>query len=226
MKKIRDHRFADIVMAALFAAIPASILCQTTSDGSMPQYYFLNFTQGKVIMKNGQVQTPMMNYNTVTEKMVFTRDEKYYDLSNPEMVDTVIIQDIRFVPAGKVFYEVLITGPAALFLQYKGELLPAGKPVGYGGTSQVASSTYVTTVDLSGGRYNLPLPTDFTVKISPVYWIRRNGGMVSFLNEKQFLNLFPDKTDKLKAFIRGNRIKIDRKEDVIKLVNYCTGLNN
>jgi len=218
--------YTKYILAISIALIPASLICQTTSDGSMPQYYFQDFTAAKVIMKNGQVQTPNLNYNTVTEKMVFIRDGKYYDIANPEMVDTVIIRDVKFVPVGDAFYEVLIGTEPALLLQYKGEVLPAGKPVGYGGTSQLAASTYLSSVDLSGGRYNLPLPSDYIVKIEPKYWIRKDDGMVSFINEKQFLGLFPEKSGQLRDFIKKSRIKIDRNEHVIKLVNYCNSLNN
>ena len=221
-----NRLYAKYILAISIVLIPASLICQTTSDGSMPQYYFQDFTAAKVKMKNGQVQTPNLNYNTVTEKMVFIRDGKYYDIANPEMVDTVIIRDVKFVPVGDAFYEVLIGTEPALLLQYKGEVLPAGKPVGYGGTSQLAASTYLSSVDLSGGRYNLPLPSDYIVKIEPKYWIRKDDGMVSFINEKQFLGLFPEKSGQLRDFIKKNRIKIDRNEHVIKLVNYCNSLNN
>ncbi len=221
---MQNRLFSKYLLAISIALIPASLISQTTSDGSMPQYYFQDFAEAKIIMKNGQVQTPTLNYNTVTEKMVFIRDGKYYDIANPEMVDTVIIRDVKFVPVGNAFYEVLIGTEPALLLQYKGEVLPAGKPVGYGGTSQLAASTYLSSVDLSGGRYNLPLPSDYIVKTEPKYWIRKDGGMVSFINEKQFLGLFPEKSDKLRDFIKKNRIKIDRIEHVIKLVNYCSSL--
>jgi len=48
------------------------------------------------------------------------------------MVDTVYLNDSKFVPEGKIFYEVLLSGPIDLFIQNKGDLMPAGKPVGYG----------------------------------------------------------------------------------------------
>jgi hypothetical protein len=102
--------------------------------------------------------------------------------------------------------------------------MSAGKQVGYGGTSQLASSVYVTSVELSGGRYNLPLPADFIVKITPVYWIRRNNEMSSFLTEKQFINLYPERAKEIKAFIKENRIKIENREHLKKLVNFCSSL--
>ena len=224
MKRVINKVIVRVLLTALVTAVPVMLVCQTTSDGSMPQYYFQNFTPGQAKLKGGQVQTPMLNYNTVTEKMVFTRDGKYYDISNPEMIDTVIVMGNRFVPVGRLFYEVLLTGPVALFIQHKGELLSAGKQVGYGGTSQLASSVYVTSVELSGGRYNLPLPAEFIVKVTPVYWIRRNNEMSSFLTEKQFINLYPERTKEIKAFIKDNRIKIENREHLKKLVNFCSSL--
>jgi hypothetical protein len=224
MKRIINQIIAKAVQTALLVAIPAMVLSQTASDGSMPQYYFEDFVSGTVKMKNGQIQTPLLNYNTVTERIVFVRDDNYYDLTNPEMVDTVTIQNIRFVPVGKVFYEVLLSGPTALFIQHKGSLLPAGKQVGYGGTSQLASAHYLSNIDLSSGRYNLPLPSDYIVNVTPIYWIRRDNELLSFINERQFMNLYPGKTDKIKAFTRENRIKFDRKEHLVRVVEFCNSL--
>ena len=223
---MKSQLFAKFILSVSIVLSPAFLNCQTNRDGSMPQYYFQDFIPSKVIMKNGQIQTPNLNYNTITEKMVFIRDGNYYDIANTGMVDTVIIRDVKFVPVGDAFFEVLIGAEPSLFIQYKGSLMPAGKPAGYGGTSQLASSTYITSVNLSSGRYNLPIPADFIVEISPVYWLKVDDGMKSFVNERQFLGLFPGKEGQIKDFIRKNRIKIDRKADVIKLVNYYNSLDN
>jgi hypothetical protein len=224
MRPIQIQNVIRILAAVLFAGFPAVLAAQSNSDGSMPQYLFPGFSKSEVSMKNGQIQTPMMNYNTVTETMVFVRDGKYYDMTNLEMVDSVFLNDCKFVPSGKIFYEVLLSGKIDLFIQHKGDLLPPGKPVGYGGTSQVASSSYISGVERETGYYNLPLPADYIVKASPVYWVRIDYEMVGFINEKQFLKLFPDKTDEIKEFIRKNRLKIDRPADLTQIVRYCSEL--
>jgi hypothetical protein len=218
------RKIFKVIIASLITLLPAGITGQTTSDGSMPQYLFRNFDRGRVLMKNGQVQSAQMNYNFVTERMVFIRDGNYFDMTNPEMVDTVYIQGRKFVPAGKVFHEVVFSGAIDLFIEHKGELLPAGKPAGYGGTSQLSSSNYVTSVRLPGGQYNLPLPPDYIIKGSTVHWIRKGGEMSEFQNEKQFLKLFPDKSDQLKSFIKENRLKFDRTDHLIKLMGYLSTL--
>jgi hypothetical protein len=199
---------------------------QTNADGSSPQFLFPDFSVSKVRMKNGQSQNAELNYNTVSEKMVYQKEGNLYDMVNPQMVDTVYLENCRFIPAGNVFYEVLLTAPIALFVQYKGEILSPGTPAGYGGTSQVSNTKMLTSVELSGGYYNLKLPADFKVKIDPVYWIRRGNDMYSFMNERQFLKLFPEKETEFKKFIKQNRIKADKNSDLVKLIRYCNELLN
>jgi len=222
MRSLLIQKVTLILAAALLTGRPEFLGAQSKSDGSMPQYLFPEFSKCEVRMNNGQVQTPVMNYNTVTESMVFIRGGNYLDLMNPEIVDTIFLNGCKFVSFGKIFYEVLLSGEVDFFIQHKGNLLPAGKPVGYGGTSQVSSSTYMSGIEQGSQYYNLPIPSDFMVKASPVYWIRMNNEMYSFLNEKQLLKIFPDKADKIKEFIRKNRLKFDITEDLIQIVKYAT----
>jgi hypothetical protein len=186
----------------------------------MPQFLFPEFVQGVVKMTNGLTQKAVLNYNTVSEKMVYTMDDKIYDMVNNERTDTVFIYESKFVPVGKVFYEVLLNAPVSMFVQHVGSIVPPGKPAAYGGTSQVSSSTYKTSVELSSGYYNLKLPADFQVKLDPVYWLRKDGKMYSWINERQFLKIFPEKEQDLKAYIKKNHIKFGRIPDMIKLGGY------
>lgn len=214
------------IMVVLVLTLVLPLKSQTKPDGSAPQFLFQDYSISKVRMKNGQNQTLILNYNTVSEKMVYQKDGNLYDMVNPQMVDTIFLQDCKFVPAGSVFYEVLLTAPISLFVQYKGELIPPGAPAGYGVNSQVSNTKMMNSVDLAGGHYNLKLPEDFKVKVDPVYWIRRGSEMFNFMNERQFLKLFPDKETEFKKFIKQNRIKIDKHADLVKLIRFCNELLN
>lgn len=197
---------------------------QTNEKGEMPQYVLPVFSNARILMKAGAVQRETMNYNMVTEMMVYLKDEKYWDLANPDMVDTIWLGNMKFVPVGKRFFEVRYKGEIALFIQHKGTVMSAGATVGYGGKSQLASTDYITSIDLSGGRFNLPLPSDFIVNPSPVYWIRKNGEMLDFLNEKQFLKYFPDDQASIRDFIKTNKLKFDKPDQLARIVEYCDKL--
>jgi len=209
-----------VFILLIITGLLSSACAQTKPDGSAPQFLFSDFTMSKVRMRNGQIQSVVLNYNTVSEKMVYEKDNNLYDMVNTEMIDTVFLQDGRFVPFGKLFYEVLLEAPVALFVQYKGELLPPGTPAGYGGTSQVSNTKLLSTVQLSSGYYNLKLPADYTVKVDQVYWIRKDSNMYSFVNERQFVKLDPGNTEEIKKYIKQARIKFDRLSDMVKLLSH------
>ncbi len=211
-----------VVIIVLSFCVPA--LPQTTSDGSSPQFILPEFIKGMVKMKNGSSQSAMLNYNSVSEKMVYEKDDQIYDIIGTETIDTVIIEDREFVPAGNVFHEVLLVAPISLFVQYKGDVIPPGTPAGYGGTSQVSNTKLMTSVQLQSGYYNIKLPSDYSVKVQPVFWLRINGMMESFVNERQLLKLFPERENELKQFIKQNKIKFDKFQQVIRLIEFVNDM--
>jgi hypothetical protein len=224
MKIFKIRNFQSLTMLAIILYFTGMVSGQTASDGTMPQYLYKDFGKSVILMKGGQIQSALMNYNTITGMMVFEKDDKYYDLINQQLIDTVYLQETRFIPVGKVFYEVLVTGPVVCFIQHNGNLMAPGKQVGYGGTSQVASTDYITNINLSGGQYNLEIPSDFIVRQSAVYWIRKGTEMQSFLNEKQMLKLFPGKADQIKSFIKENHLKIEKPEDLAMIIRFAGSL--
>jgi hypothetical protein len=197
-----------------------SLKAQTNSNSS-PQFLYSDFKIGIVKLKNGTNQSIALNYNTVSEKMVFVKDGNLYDMMNPEQIDTVFLQDCKFIPVGNIYYQVLLVAQISLFVQYKGSIIPPGTPAGYGGTSQTSSTKLLSSVQLSSGYYNLKLPTDYDVKVDPVYWIRKNNEKLSFMNERQFLKIFPGAESELKQFIKQNKIKFDRLPDLVRLISHC-----
>jgi hypothetical protein len=209
------------IIVVLILCLNSVVKSQPGSESSSPQFLFPEFSPGIVKMKDGRSQTTSLNYNTVSERMVYDRNGQIYDIMNPEQIDTVILADRKFVPYEKVFHEVLVIAPLSLFVEYKGELLPPGAPAGYGGTSQVSNTKLVSSVQLSSGYYNLKLPSDYLVKVDPIYWIRKDSSMSSFINERQFLKIFPDKEGDLKQFIKQNKIRISRVPDLIRLIGFC-----
>jgi hypothetical protein len=212
------HKFAVILIILNFSS---AITAQTTPDGSAPQFLFPDFSLGKVRMLNGNIQKLVLNYNTVSEKMVYEKDNNLYDMVNTEWIDTVFIEDFKYIPVGKVFYEVWVVAPISLFVQYQGELIPPGAVAGYGGTSQVSNTKNMTSVNLSMGYYNLKLPKDYTVKVDQIFWIRKDTSMLNYTNEKQFLKIFPPEGEELKQYIRKQKIKFDKISDQVKLIEHC-----
>lgn len=222
MKGLKKRLIPVVIISFLCVMIlPFAGHGQTRPDGTSPQFLNPGFTQSNVRFKNGQIKSVILNYNIVSEKMVYQTGKDLFDMTNTELIDTVYLQKSKFIPAGTVFYEVLLVAPVSLFVQHKGTVESPGAPAGYGGTSQVSNTKQLSGVELAQGYFNLELPSDYTVKADPVYWIRKDNTMSSYVVERQFLKIFPDKEKELKQYIKQNRIKFGKLTDMVKLVRYC-----
>jgi hypothetical protein len=188
---------------------------------NLPQFLNPDFLVSRVKMKIGKDLNVMLNYNLVTEKMIFFQKDQVFDLLNQNAVDTIYMGGRRYIPYGKVFYEVYPGSQMTFFIQHRGRLMSPPKPAAYGGTSEVSSSTYINRMDFGSVVYNRKLEEDLRVKYDPLYWVKLNDNMVSFATEKQLLKLFPDKEVSIKQYIKKNKLKFDKLEDLVKIWRFC-----
>jgi hypothetical protein len=161
----------------------------------------------------------------VSEKLVFEQKEQYYDLTNPEQVDTAYIQNRKFVPHEKEFVEVIYQGKYPLYIQHKAALQDPPRPGAYGTTSELTSSNYLSGYQTNVGYYNFKLPAGYTIKKGPFYWIRKGEEWYKINSEKQVPKIFPENEAQIKNFIKANKIKADRADDMIRLAVFCNGLS-
>ncbi|MQY79752.1 MAG: hypothetical protein GH151_11245 [Bacteroidetes bacterium] len=225
MKLIYFNHFQVSLMAfAVFFGFSLQLNAQKDSEKSSPHYIFPTFTKGSVVMKDGNTKQAILNYNTVTQEMIFEQYGKRLALDKLETIDTVIIQDRKFIPVGEVFYEVALVASISLFIQHKSDLISEGKPIGYGTKKQTTSSTIFSKLIAPDGLYPLKLPDEFYVINTSVNWIQKDESMVKFITKRQFLKIFKEQENKLKQFIKENKINLKVSEDIIMLVNYCNEL--
>ena len=163
--------------------------------------------------------------------MLVTEVEGTYRYSkNPDLIDTVYIADRVFVPLGRIFYELLAGGPVPFYLQDKSNYTPKGADIGYGAKSQSVGPTQYSRFEMSNAMslynevVNIDLPPNVTVTPASVYWVNKEGQMEDFNSSRQFLKIFPDKEAELKSFIKKERINFKKREDIIKLGQYCNKL--
>ncbi len=211
-----------LVILILSQVIPA--LAQPDSLNNLAQYLYPEFSAGKIILKSGKSTTVNMNYNTLTEKMTFFQSGTLLDLVKPETVDTVILQNNKFVFLDNAFFEVLVDGPVSLFIQHRSDLSSTGRPGPYGTKSQTSGPVSVSKLYSDNNTYNLKLPVEFVVTPAPVNWIRIDNVMHKILTSRQFYKLFPAQENKIKQFVKENKLNMKNTSDLVKIVTYCNTL--
>ncbi len=220
-------RFAKYFFCAaisLTATLPA--VAQADSAINLPNFLMPAFTRSLVKFKSGELKTAVLNYNVVDQEMVFRQANGYMVLEDPQLVDTILMADRKFVPFKTGFYEVALTGPVALFIQHKTEVEQEGTPTGYGATSKTTTQRYVRQMYGPVGSVDLKIPDDYKLNDVTDYWIGKGNAMEKFANKRQFLKIFKDKEKEINQYIDKNSISFKKSEDLVKLVSYCRDLKN
>ena len=187
---------------------------------TLTQYVFNEFSPGIVKMKSGEASTQSLNYNIVTNEMIFNNNGSYMAIAQPENVDTVFINNRKFIPLNKKFYEILVDEKFPLLLEFTATIHEPGNPIGYGINSSTNATSNLKSIISSGGSYSLKLPDGYSVIPGYNYWILENGKLKKAGSDKQLIKIFPDKKDEIKDFIEKNNTNFSKREDMILLVKH------
>jgi hypothetical protein len=213
-------------LAAFLIMLAPTGICRSQDSPAvnMSQYLFPEFTTCTIRSSSGTISTENGNYNTITGKMAFLKGTTIYGLALARQADTITFGNRHFVPFGEVFHEVVVNAHITLFIQHESRLISPGQPVGYGGTSKVSKVNTYSHLTTQSGIYSLEIPPDFEIKYMPLYRIRRDGELHSFLGRKQFIKIFLEYKKEISSYIKSQGIKMEDRDDLIKLVSYCNTL--
>lgn len=213
-----------IGIVSLFLLTALTVEAQQEAIKHPEQFVFPDFSVGVVKMKNKEKLALALNYNIVTEKMVFRQKNQIFDMVDYSNVDTVYIHERRFVPFENVFYEVLVNAPVSL-LQHKGIIKSPPRPAAYGGTSELSSSTYVSNLRMGNDVYRLNSDEPIIIEPDPIIWIRKDIEMNAVFNQKNLLKIFSDRKSEIKEFISQKRIDSKNPIHLISVVNFYNELS-
>jgi len=204
----------------LYCLLTYGTFAQVHTVKQLTQYLFADFGEGSVLQKSGTVTKTILNYNTLTQEMIFKQGDQFLALDKLYEIDTVFLNNKKFVPAGQLFYEVGTITRIPLFIQHASEIIPPGSETGYG-KSQTTAITNVTDLKSSGRAYALSLPDEYTFRNQTTYLLRKDGHFITVKNVKDVKNVFPAKENLIDDFVKTNKISFKKAEDVIKLIEFC-----
>ena len=186
-----------------------------------PAYLFPEFTSAKVKFKTGNERSMKLNYNLLTEEVVFDNNGTLLAFANPESTDTLYILDKRFAYIDNKFYEVLENLPIPLLVRHYCTVIPPGENAGYGTTSQTSAIQTPSTLYTSRSGYNMKLPDNYKVMPEVDYIVRIGNTLDKVYNLNQVIKCFPEKKNEIKDFTKKNKTSFKKQEDVRKLIRFC-----
>lgn len=205
----------------IFCLSFTTVFSQAKAIG-LSHYLFPQFNQGTILMKNGTKNKAFLNYNSLTEEMIFNDKGKMLAIGKAELefIDTVFIMGRKFFVLNKKFVELIYHSNCDLYAEHKCSVLLPGKPSGYGGTSQTSAITSVTAINSGGRLYELKLPDDYEINPYTSYWLKKNGELNMFINLNQLKKLYDDKKDLYKVYVKKHEVKYSNQESIVQLIKY------
>ncbi|MBN1414077.1 MAG: hypothetical protein JW973_03160 [Bacteroidales bacterium] len=199
-------------------------------------YLFPEFTRGIVLMKAGSKNETLLNYNSLTEEMVYEdKGEKYaMGIKLVGLIDTVFISDRKFIALNNTFVELLCHSTYDLYAEHKCRLKVPGKPDGYreaSQTSAVEKSSYyyqgrnrekgnVYGVESPDAYYEMELPYGYETEPYTCYWLKENGELSEFINMRQIMKHYDDKVGLFKEYVKQHDVKYEYQESIVQLIQY------
>jgi len=185
-------------------------------------YLFPEFTQGVILMKAGEKNGTLLNYNSLTEEMIFENNGKKLAIAQRELarIDTVYIKDRKFIALNDKFVEFLYHSKWDLYVEHKCKVKEPGKPVGYGGTSKTTAVNSYSSFYSQGIFYELKLPDGYETNPYSYYWLKKNGELNKFRNMRELKKLYKEKEDLFKPYLKKYGVKYGNQESIIQLIEY------
>lgn len=184
-------------------------------------YVFPDFEPGVVRMKNGNAIRAMLNYNTLSEEMVFLEGGEKRAIVDEQLkdIDTVYIGDRKFFKLDGAFVELLQQSPYQFYAAYKGKMKAPERASAFGTTSQTSSNfSYSPTLSV-GAIYDINLPQGTKVTRETSYWLQKDGKQEEAKNLNQLLKLYDNKNAG-KDYAKSNKLDFENPKDMLQLVKF------
>ena len=195
------------------------VFCILASAQETNGYYFKEFTNGQVLLKNKQFARGKFNYDFVNHQMHFLNGNTDMIVENLQDIDTIIIDKTRFIPCEGRFMEVMKGKNSVVLIEKEVNTREEGKV----GAMGVATHGSVQAIDVNARfqRVNGENNTNLTIykdEIKNIYFIYVKREWKSFRNQVTFLKLFPKKQQEgIKEIIKEADVDFTNPEDVLKL---------
>lgn len=205
-----------------------SVLPLLSLSAQQEYYEFLldNFEKGKIVYTNSGSREAVLNYETISEKMLFMlQDSTIWELAEPEKIAIVYIGDRVFEHMSKgIFYERVKTGDEFMYVRWKSSIISRGKEAGYGIISATGAIDNVDHTHGKGDIYQLKTVEKFETASRNMYYLKIKNKLKAFTSFNALAKLFKTQEASIKAYVETESLNFKDPKDVEKAVIYAYNL--
>lgn len=184
-----------------------------SKDSPVGYYLCDEWKDGTIYAKpNIDIQNLQLKYCVLNQEFEFISDNDTFSINKPELIDSIKFDNKCFIytdyynsnQVESTYFEVLSSMGYVLLQKYESKFVR--------GKKQVSS---------------FEEPTDDSYRITTQFYLKENEGPAFLLPRAKsaFLNIFGDRKEEIKKFMKSNRLKRSSREDLSKIITYYYHLN-
>lgn len=219
------RKLVNTIMAGLTSLLTThanaqtSTLQTTTHEDSLYKagYLLPDFEEGTVLMKSGSMENARLNYNTNNQTISFMNGGQYMELTGLETVDTVFIGEKKFIPYHEKFYIVVntITSMPLLALVYNKHIAQSAT-IEHNGL-ETRNSREVSN-NATGVYSNRNYQSHYELTYQKKFFLQNGKVLLKASSQQDIINLYPDKKEAIKTFVKENKTNFYKDTDVVALL--------
>jgi hypothetical protein len=183
------------------------------------RYRYPAFIAGQVIVKNGNTTSTRLNYNLLMDEFEFIQSRDTLTFTKKKEIKCIVVAvDTFYYDNG--YLEEIHGGPVKVGLRQRIKLKEVLKKDSYGTSSSGSATNSYGSLPTDGNFYKLTVNEDMVFqKVEEYYLSAASGDFVQF-KKKYILQLFPDKSEAIKSYIKANKVDFDSREELLKLADF------
>ena len=187
------------------------------------RYLYSEFTPGRIMFKNETYSDRKLNYNHLAGEIEFIQAGDTLSIADKKGIKLIVVaQDTFYYDKG--YIEQLRSGSLKVGLKQYFELKEIQNKDSYGTSSSGAATNDYGSLPIDGNFYKLIANKDMIIKRTILYYMATPESGFVLCNKRNIMNLFPQNKDKIKSYLKANKVKFDSRDDILRLADHLLTL--
>ena len=210
------------------------VLSVSLASAQQRMFLFPDFVDAQIrFVGQRNPETVNMNFDMMSQKILYTEGETLMEITNMNMIQTLVAGDRKFVMKDGLFCEILDKDDRQVLVNWKFKKVNVGSKGALGATTQakvevLRSYEFDTAYTITDWRK----PTEQGIHSLEVwrqrndntYFLRMGGTEYKIKYLKDLYKTFPAQKKSLKAFAKENKLTMLNAEDAFRMFDYLDSL--
>jgi hypothetical protein len=188
------------------------------------RYLYKEFTAGRIQLNNGIVSDKMLNYDFLNGEIEYIKGKDTLAIANAKDIRHIIVATDTFYCYKGAYLQLISGGALKVALKQYIKLKEVQKKDSYGTSSAGSATNSYGMLPEAGNFYKLVANEDMVFQRTLEYYISDPDGEFDQYNKKNVLHLYPQNEKEIKAYIKSAKINFDKRDDLLRLAGYLSGL--